>query len=120
MIIENLSALKINKLTQEQYNREYDAGHIDETALYLVPDEDNVDQEYSPQSENAQSGKAVAEALSNAIESGELKGDKGDKGENGKDGYTPQKGVDYYTESDKAEIVTAVLESLPNGDEVSY
>lgn len=88
-----------------------------------------VDQTYNPESPYAQSGKAVAEALSNAIESGELKGDKGDKGDkgengkdgvDGKDGYTPQKGVDYYTESDKAEIVTAVLESLPNGDEVSY
>lgn len=34
------------------------------------------------------------------------KGDKGDTGETGpagNDGYTPQRGVDYYTESDKAE-----------------
>lgn len=57
------------------------------------------------------------------------KGDKGDKGdigatgkdgENGKDGYTPIKGTDYYTESDKQEIVNLVLAALPNGDEVSY
>lgn len=40
MIIENLSTLKINKLTQEQYERELEAGRIDETALYLTPDDE--------------------------------------------------------------------------------
>ncbi len=40
--------------------------------------------------------------------------------EPGKDGYTPQKGVDYYTEADKDEMVDAVLAALPNGDEVEY
>lgn len=35
-----------------------------------------------------------------------LKGDKGD-------GYTPVKGVDYYTESDKTEMVNAVISALP-------
>ena len=40
MITENLSTLKINRLTQEQYNRELTAGNIDETALYLTPDEE--------------------------------------------------------------------------------
>jgi hypothetical protein len=36
----------------------------------------------------------------------------------GKDGYTPVKGKDYYTEADKAEMVTAVLAALPtyNGE----
>ena len=41
MITENLSTLKIHKLTQEQYDRELAAGRIDETALYLTPDEDS-------------------------------------------------------------------------------
>ena len=40
-----------------------------------------------------------------------LKGDKGD---------APQKGVDYYTEEEKTEIVHAVIAALPNGDEVEY
>lgn len=40
MITENLSTLKINKLSKEQYERELAAGRIDETALYLTPDED--------------------------------------------------------------------------------
>ena len=42
MITENLSTLKIHKLTQEQYDRELSAGNIDENALYLTPDE-NID-----------------------------------------------------------------------------
>ena len=40
MKTENLSTLKIHKLTQEQYNRELEAGRIDENALYLTPDEE--------------------------------------------------------------------------------
>lgn len=32
----------------------------------------------------------------------------------------PEKGVDYWTEEDKAEIVKDVLDALPNGDEVAY
>ena len=39
MITENLSTLKTHKLTKEQYNRELANGNIDETALYLTPDE---------------------------------------------------------------------------------
>lgn len=37
-----------------------------------------------------------------------------------KDGYTPVKGVDYWTEQDKTEIVNEVISSLINGDEVAY
>lgn len=40
MITENLSTLKIHKLTQEQYDREKAAGNIDPNALYLTPDEE--------------------------------------------------------------------------------
>lgn len=39
MITENLSTLKIHKLTQKQYERELAAGRLDENALYLTPDE---------------------------------------------------------------------------------
>lgn len=38
MITENLSTLKIHKLTQEQYDRELASGNIDESAIYLTPD----------------------------------------------------------------------------------
>ena len=40
MITKDLSTLKIHKLTQEQYDREFDAGNLDETAIYLTPDEE--------------------------------------------------------------------------------
>lgn len=40
------------------------------------------------------------------------------KGAAGADGHTPEKGVDYFTEADKAEMVDAVLAVLPvyNGE----
>ena len=40
------------------------------------------------------------------------------KGPKGNDGYTPKKGVDYYTETEKQEMVTAVIAALPkyNGE----
>lgn len=40
-----------------------------------------------------------------------VKGDKGDKGDPGQMGATPEKGIDYWTEEDKAEIVEEVIES---------
>lgn len=43
MNTENLSTLKIHKLTQAQYDRELAAGRIDETALYLTPDDEEID-----------------------------------------------------------------------------
>ena len=42
------------------------------------------------------------------------------KGEPGASGSTPVKGIDYFTDTDKTEIVNLVLAALPNGDEVSY
>lgn len=41
MIEENVSTLKIHKMSQEQYNREFEAGRIDDTALYLTFGEEN-------------------------------------------------------------------------------
>ena len=35
-------------------------------------------------------------------------------------GRMPEKGVDYFTEEEKSEMVCDVLAALPNGDEVSY
>ena len=39
MITENLSTLKIHKLSQAQYDRELEAGRIEPNALYLTPDD---------------------------------------------------------------------------------
>ena len=44
MITENLSTLKIHKLTKEQYERELQAGRLDPNAIYLTSDDGtNVD-----------------------------------------------------------------------------
>ena len=54
---------------------------------------------------------AINTALAQAKASGEF---------DGKAGYTPQKNVDYWTEADKAEMVSAVIAALPDASEVSY
>lgn len=43
----------------------------------------------------------------------DLKGDKGDTGPQGEAGKTPVKGVDYFTDADKAELVEDVLKAAP-------
>ena len=40
MKTENLSTLKIHKISEEKYKRERDAGRLEENALYLTPDEE--------------------------------------------------------------------------------
>lgn len=35
-------------------------------------------------------------------------------------GHTPEKGVDYFTEDDKTEMVNAVLEALPAAEGVDF
>lgn len=50
-------------------------------------------------------------ALAEAKASGEF---------DGADGYTPIKGVDYFTESDKVEFVELVLEALPAAEGVGF
>lgn len=58
----------------------------------------------------------IGEALARAAASGEFDGKPGKDGkdgEDGADGHTPVKGVDYYTESDKAEVVQEVLADMP-------
>lgn len=42
-----------------------------------------------------------------------IPGEKGDPGKDGQDGITPVKGVDYYTENDKNELLQELLTMLP-------
>lgn len=53
-----------------------------------------------------------------AFEFKNVKGAKGDTGATGAAGYTPVKGTDYFTEADKAEIVSAVLANFTDVSEV--
>lgn len=47
-------------------------------------------------------------------------GPAGANGADGADGYTPVKGTDYWTEDDKAEMVSGVLAALPTWTGGSY
>lgn len=42
MKTENISTLKINKLTQTQYDREVENGNVEENALYLIPEVEKI------------------------------------------------------------------------------
>ena len=53
----------------------------------------------------------VNKALAQAKASGEFKGEPG---------KTPEKGVDYYTDSDKQEMVNLVLNALPTWQGGAY
>lgn len=53
----------------------------------------------------------IATAFAQAKADGEFKGDPG---------KTPIKGVDYFTQADISEMVAAVMEAMPNGDEEAY
>lgn len=53
----------------------------------------------------------INEALAQAKASGNFDGD---------DGRTPKKGEDYWTATDKADMVAEVLAQIPNGNEVAY
>ena len=64
MITENLSTLKIHKLTQAQYDREVANGTIDENALYLTPDEAIDLSDYATVEEM---NSAIASAIETAI-----------------------------------------------------
>lgn len=57
---------------------------------------------------------AINTALAQAKESGQFDGAPGAKGD------TPEKGVDYWTATDKQEIVSDVLAALPNASGVNF
>lgn len=69
----------------------------------------------------AADAKAVGDALANKLSASDLPSAVNDalaqakaSGEfDGKDGYTPTKGVDYFTAADKAGLVNDVLAALP-------
>ena len=79
----------------------------------VIPDEDltALDAIYLAEAER----RAYYQEFTERVASGEFNGEVGPEGPQG-----PQ-GEDYiFTEEDKAEIIEAVLEPIPNGDEVLY
>jgi hypothetical protein len=77
-------------------------------------------------------GTVLTITSASGTSSADLKGDtgaKGDKGDPGApgasgapgaDGKTPERGVDYWTEADKAEIVADVLTAIPDAEGASF
>ena len=59
MITENLSTLKIHKLTKAQYERELAAGRIDPNALYLTPDEATTAEDFGIYTQDTEPTEAV-------------------------------------------------------------
>ena len=94
--------LVLNVLTQEQY----DAAEKVENELYLIENDGTLPEEVAAAIETA-----VNTALEQAKESGEF---------DGENGHTPQKGIDYWTADDKAEIVNDVLAALPAAEGVGF
>ena len=70
----------------------------------------------------ANAGTSAAAVLNFTIPRGEkgATGATGATGEKGADGYTPVKGVDYFTDAEKSEMIQAVLDALPAAEGVSY
>lgn len=62
----------------------------------------------------------MKEELQAAIDNGDFTGPQGPQGTQGDPGETPVKGVDYYTQEEKQEMVAAVLAALPNWEGGSY
>ena len=82
---------------------------------------------YTPSvSENGDLSWTASKSDMPAVEPVNIKGRQGDTGDTGPagpagaDGYTPVKGVDYYTDADKDELVQAVMSALPAAEGVSY
>lgn len=70
MKTQDLSLLTINKLSQEQYNRELEAGNISEDELYLTPYEEQItDSELSSDSQNPIQNQAVTKWLEENVKS---------------------------------------------------
>lgn len=70
-------------------------------------------------SAKAQRAFDMASEIMDKIESGEIgggSGGSGTQGPAGEDGYTPVKGVDYWTEEDIAEIKSYVDEAILGGE----
>lgn len=67
MITENLSTLKINKLSQELYDKALKEGKINDNEIYLTPDEPIIVEQEVIESANPVSSKAVYDEI-NALQ----------------------------------------------------
>lgn len=113
-----------------------EAGATAEEAAQIKKNSEDIEKLNADKLDASKLPEAVNDALAQAKASGEFdgadgeKGEKGDKGDPGEpgadgapgaDGYTPAKGVDYFTDADKQEIAqqAAELVEVPEVPEVS-
>ena len=99
------------------------AGATEEEKKQIQQNKTNIEQLAQDKLDASALPEAVNEALAQAKESGEFKGEKGEKGdpgEPGEPGYTPAKGVDYFTPAEVQAIAeqAAELVEIPEGDTV--
>ena len=101
-------------------------GEPGESGVYLgifEPMDSEINVWLDPNGE-ASNDLATKEYVNNKITEIELtpgpQGEPGAPGKDGEDGKTPVKGVDYYTEADKTEMVNLVLAAIPGAEEVNY
>lgn len=87
------------------------AGATEEEAAQIAQNKADIEKLNADKLDASALPNAINDALAQAKESGEFDGEPG---------YTPVKGKDYYTEADKAEMVSAVIAALPvyNGEVV--
>lgn len=114
-----------NKTQFQVYNGKDGAGSGDMTAAVYDPQGKAqdifryVDEAVKDKLSQDDLQAATDEALAQAKASGEFDGAVGPEGPRGPAGATPQKGVDYWTEADRAQMVNDVLATLPVAEEVS-
>lgn len=65
-------------------------------------------------------GETVAEVLNGVDGETGPQGEAGAQGAPGKDGYTPERGKDYFTEEDIAAMVDAVVDRFTDGDKEAF
>lgn len=67
---------------------------------------------YSQLMSCVEEAERTAQSVRDDADAGRFDGEKGEQGTPGADGYTPQRGVDYWTEGDKQEIVNDTVSSI--------
>lgn len=80
-----------------------------------VPGKDGKDGAPGPKGDTGPAGPAGPAGKDGAPGQQGPQGEPGAPGAPGQDGHTPVKGTDYWTETDKAEIVADVIAAIPGG-----
>jgi hypothetical protein len=104
---------EVESALQEVENVDIDASKVDHVATVTITNRNGVEKSVNVyDGENGASFEYDWDGTSLGVKTSEeqeyeyvdLKGDKGDQGIPGKDGYTPQKGIDYFTPQDIASL----------------